>query len=673
MKSSLGTLLSAVGLLVVPVLVTGCDGDGGEEERLPSAVQVAFDVELGDGFWSFPFPSDLRTVTSDDAPGNHPDWSGFPNPGDSDMLDDFIDFASSKQGGAGLSSPVWFRFDGDVEDLAWGEAEMAASGRCEGPIRVVDVDPDSAWRGTCVPLRYRWVAQAHGDPWLTDHMAMIAPYWGFPLRGDTTYAAYMVDVVDGEGLWLEGPPALQAILDGTSGDAELVEVYQPLTDLLAEDPALAGDQGTRWIAAATVFTTQDVRTEMDLLADVVLTDPDLPAWNDDEGLYMLVDGDDRYNADFDLYDGSYTALNFQRGDIPYSSEGGDFVWDGDVPVPQMEERIPFVIGTPRHTHEQPAAGWPVILHAHGTGGDRWSHLADSNPSNWGASRGFLSIGIPQPIHGDRWPEGNDLSISLYSFNYFNPDSGTSMFRQGALDTVALARFVREALTEGGAVAQEYPELRIDPDEIYFLGHSQGGITGAIAAPFTEGVKGWVLSGAGGGLSMTMMQRTDPIDIKATLVTSLGAPDGIDVYEEHPLVGLVQGSAERTDPLNYAPLWIAESVGAPISLLLTEGMLDSQTPPDTSEALAVAGRLPIAEPYSQRDVFGLELRGLDPLDTPYSGNLTHPDGSEVTAGLAQFDSEHWAIFDLPSAGSLWANFFYSMVRDGGPGELGADFP
>ena len=674
MKQRLSILLIAASLALALLFAAGCDPQPDPEEpRVASSVHLLFDAELGDGFWSFPFPSDLRTVTSDAAPGNHPDWSGFPNPGDSETLSDFISFASTKQGGAGLSSPAWFRFDGAIETIDWGEAEATESGSCEGPIRLVDVDPDSAWRGTCVPLRFRQVAEVYGDPWLDENMAMIAPYWGFPLRGDTTYAAYMVDVVDPDGLYIEGPGPLQALLAGTSSDAVLQAVYQPFTDLLGDDPALAGDQGTQWIAAATVFTTQDLRREMDLLADAVLTDPDLPAWNAGEELRLLEDGDPGFTTEFDLYDGAYTALGFQAGEIPYSDEGGNFVWDGDVPVPQVEERIPFVIGTPRQVFEQPEDGWPVVLHAHGTGGDRWSHLTGSNPATLAAGRGFVSVGIPQPIHGDRWPDGNELAISLYSFNYFNPDSGVTMFRQGALDTVTLARFVREAMAEGGPIALRYPELRIDPDEVYFLGHSQGGITGAIAIPFTEGVKGWVLSGAGGGLSMTLMQRTDPIDIKATLLAALGAPDGMDIYEEHPVVGLMQGAAEKTDPLNYAPLWIAESTGGPVSVLLTQGMLDSQTPADTAEALAVAGRLPIAEPFFERDVFGLELRGLERLDTPYSGNLQHPDGTATTAGLAQFDSQHWAIFDEPEAGLLWVNYLYSMVRDGGPGELGADFP
>ena len=46
---------------------------------------------------------------------------------------------------------------------------------------------------------------------------------------------------------------------------------------------------------------------------------------------------------------------------------------------------------------------------------------------------------------------------------------------------------------------------------------------------------------------------------------------------------------------------------------------------------------------------------------------------MTTGLAQFDDNHYAIFTDGHAALLWANFLYSQVRDGAPGELDGDFP
>ncbi len=626
------------------------------EERDVSDVSLIFEPGSTESFFSTPWPSDARTIEARRAGGAHPDLWDFPNPNDNDILNEYAVFGSTVIEGFGKNSPTYFWFDGRVELPASERVTARAAGRCEGPVRIVNVDRDSPRFGRCLPARWDRVDEALGDPWLEDDLVRVAPWWGFPLDSGTTYAVVLLDAQDPSGAFLQPPPGLLA---------------QPHLAVLADVL-----EDTTWVAAATVFTTQDVLSEMHALADFVLTDSDYPAWNEDEGLTLIDEEHPEHDNQYDLYDGAYTAWNFQRGEIPYEAVGGGFVWDDDGrPVPQVAERIPMVVGAPIAAHEQPVEGWPVILHAHGTGGDRWSHLSGGNlrPGLMAAARGFVSVGIPQPFHGDRWPDGNNVAVSLYSFNYFNPESGVSTFRQGALDTIALARFVREAMAEGGAIAEAHPELRIDPDRVYFLGHSQGGLTGGLAIPFAEGIDGWALSGAGGGLSMTIMQREDPFVIRDALLTGIDAPEGTMLDEMHPVVGMVQSLAELTDPINYAPSWVAQSTGEPVSVLLTEGLHDAQTPADTSEALATAGRLPIIADHFERYVDGLRLRDLEVLDDPYGGNLEHPSGVAVTTGVGQFDDDHWAIFNDIEAAALWSNFLYSMATDGAPGELGGSFP
>ena len=650
------------------------DDDTVDLQRAESDVAFSFDAALSDGFWSFPFPSDLRVLEG------RPDLTGYPNPGASPLLDEYIAFGTEHLEGFGLNSPIWMRFDGEVVLPTFGEAAIRDSRDCLGPLRIVDVTPDSPSYGLCTPLRWQWIDGMNTDPFVDANTAVLAPYWGFPLRSNTTYAAYLVDAEDGIGAFLTASGELTELLEGESLNPTLQAVYQPLADLLSAQPEHLGERpedGVKWIAGATVFTTQDAVGELEALSDFALADPDFPVWNDELAIIEQepTNPDSHWQPEYDIYDGSYTALNFQRGTIPYASEGGGFVWDGDQPVPQAEERIPFAIGTPRHGRVQPAEGWPVIVQMPGTGGDRFSHLDGTTlrPGLLAASRDFLSFSIPPPIHGDRWPDGTELGISLNSFNYFNPESGLSMFRQGAVDIVAAIRFVKENLAAGGPIAEQFPDLRINPDAIYYLGHSQGGIHGALAIPFAEDIDAWALSGAGGGLSMTMMQRVDPLVISDALLTAAGDPPGTVLSDLHPIIGLVQINAERTDPINYAPRWVRESNGPPVSVVLTSGLNDAQTPADTSEALAVAGGLPIAEPFFVRDILGLELRDLPPQPTPYVGNAMHPDGTPVTLGVGQFDANHFVIFYDLDAATLWANLLYSIVRDGAPGEMGADYP
>ncbi|MEE2827631.1 MAG: hypothetical protein VX498_00465 [Myxococcota bacterium] len=640
-----------------------------------SSTSLRFDPSLETDFWAFPFPSDARVIAARRAGGQHPDSWGFPNPSDSEQLDQYLTWLSTQAGGFGLNTGSYFSFDGPVALPDWNDEAVFASQACEGPVRIVDVDPDSEARGSCRPAQVHWIDEQSQDPYLAPQTLVVAPWWGFPLQPQTTYAVVLVNAVDPEGDVIRAGDELLALLEGRSSKTELQRAYQPLADFLSEEVGWAGDGTLRDIGAATVFTTQDPTAELGSLVDAVRAHPDLPTWNSQEGLTLLDSDHPEFVSDYDMYIGSYTALNFQEGQIPYADLGGGFVFDNGVPIPQFEERIPFALALPLAGFSQPEAGWPVLLHSHGTGGDEFSHLTGGQhrPAKLAGARGFLSIGIPQPIHSDRWAEGNAVSISLYSFNYFNPDSGISMFRQGALDTVSLLRFLTENLAEGGELASSHPELRIDPDNIYFLGHSQGGLTGSMILPYADEVKAWVLSGAGAGVSMTVMQREDPVSIRDAMLTALDAPATTALFDLHPLVSLIQTIVEPSDPMNYAPLWTDRPTGSAASILLTEGIHDAQTPADTAEALAVAGGLPLARPHFERDIFGLELRAIADETLPYSGNAQTSNGTSITTGLAQFDSNHWTIFNTSEAAMLYTNFLWSQLRDGPPGELGSDFP
>ncbi|MCO4771099.1 MAG: hypothetical protein KDA24_13775 [Deltaproteobacteria bacterium] len=665
-------------LVALCLVVVGCDES--YEVRAVATTGPVLDASLAESFWDLPWPNDSRRLEN----GNIA-LQGFPNPGESTIFDRYIAFGEEVMTGFGTNSPVYLRFDGSVRLPEWTEESVEASGRCEGPVRILDVAPTSPAYGTCLPARWEFVPANTAEPFLAPNLAVVAPYWGFPLRGGGTYAVYLVDLESSDG-FVTGSSELQALLAGT-GDAALQSAYQPFVDYLATDALAAGAAGeepilaegddepvegldVRWIAHATVFTTEDPTGEMRVLSEHLQNDAVDVRW---EGDIVTLDEDHpEFHDDFEVREGTYFAPNFQRGEIPYNDDGGGFEFDAQgEPIAQLDELIPFALAMPRGDFEQPADGWPVILHAHGTGGDRWSHITRSgnlSPGSLGANRGFLSVGIPQPFHGDRWPEDATGTISLLSFNFANPESGRTTFRQGALDTLALKRFLLENFAEGGAVAAAHPELKINPNKIFFLGHSQGGTTGALIIPFTDGVEGWVLSGAGGGFSIVVLERQDPVDFLLLVTAALQNPPGLQLTRMHPAVGLIQTLIEVTDPVNYGPLWIEGSSRA-TSVLLTEGMHDIQTPPDTAETLAVSAGLPLADPFRERNVFGLDLQGLRPTDTPYAGNLENAAGDAVTGGLAQFDSNHFAIFNEGQAAQLWANFLKSFIDEGAPGELG----
>jgi len=660
------------------LLASGCTES--PTVRAVSAVSPMLDASLTESFWDLPWPNDSRRLDN----GNLA-LQGFPNPGDSPIFDRYISFGEEVMTGFGTNAPAYMRFDGEARLPEWTEEAIEQSAACEGPVRILDVDPVSPAYGTCLPARWAFVPGNTADPFLAQNLAVVAPYWGFPLRGGGIYAVYLVDVELGDG-FVMGSAALQALLAG-AGDAALQPAYQPFADYLQADALAAGMAGEepvlaegddelpegldlRWIAHATVFTTEDPTDDLRVLSEYVQNGPIDVRWDGD--IVTLDEEHPQYQAEYEILEGTYYAPNFQRGEVPYNTEGGGFEFDGDgTPVVQLDELIPFAIGMPKPSFEQPEEGWPVIIHAHGTTGDRWSHIADGRglgPGSLSANRGFLSVGIPQPFHGDRWPEDGEGTLSLLSFNFTNPEAGRTNFRQGAVDTLSLKRLLMDEFVAGGDVAAAYPNLRINPEQVYFLGHSQGGMTGSLIVPFAEDMDGWVLSGAGGGFTLVVLDRTDPVDFQLLVEAALREPSGMQLNELHPAMALIQTLTEVTDPVNYGPLWIREN-GNPVSVLLTEGIRDAATPPETAEALAVSAGLPLADPFRERAVFGLDLRGLRPTDTPYSGNMENATGAQVTGGLAQFDTNHFAIFNTGQAALLWANFLKSFVDEGTPGELG----
>jgi pimeloyl-ACP methyl ester carboxylesterase len=460
--------------------------------------------------------------------------------------------------------------------------------------------------------------------------------FGFPLRPATTYA-----------LVLRPPLAAPVGQDwGVGGDPALADVDETLRGV-GIDPET--------VALAVPFTTQDPLAETRRIARALREEVGVPAL--DQELERLAD-----RGVYVAYRGEVSVPVWQHGERPYRSTGGGFAFDASgAPEVAYWERVHFALSVP--VGEMPADGWPVVLYAHGTGGD-YMTFCDSGATEEEATvlarRNVAVLGISQPLHADRAPPGT--SPELDSFNYANPDAGRTNFRQGALDQVYLA----EALTRATATFTHDGEtIRLDPSRVAYFGHSQGGLVGALAAPFLgDRVRAAGFSGTGGGLSMTLVLRKDPLDIAEVLEGALGFDEGETLTTFHPVVGLVQMLSEATDPLNYAPWWFAEAPdwdAAPLPVVLTEGLDDTSTPSVTTEALAAAGRVPIVGTPAN-DPLALELRGLAPDDLPAEGNAVDWHGAPHTAGLAQFpEDDHFAIYDNRDALRIYRDLLVSALE------------
>jgi hypothetical protein len=586
------------------------------------------------------WPSDARR----DADGSV-DVSGFPDVESAPLLLRYLAYADAQEG-YGTNSPMYVPFGAALDPD--GLPSPAESRREESPLQLVVVDPNSPYWGERVPLRsafYREVG-THRPP----NLLAVAPVWGFPLHPRTQYALVLTTAL------VEPAAGFSAVWDPAN---PLHATYAPLADALPYLGLEAED-----VAIASVFTTGDPTRAMASMARLIHDHMEPPAFSQ-----TITRDPERGNEWHRYYEGTYQSPVFQHGERPYATSGGGLQFaENGAPIVHSWDNMRMSVCTPPDLSNPPPTGWPVVLLAHGTGGDFRSHCGSGNgiaiPSMLGKA-GIIGIGIDQPLHG---PRGTPTTnVDMHWFNYLNPESGTTNFLQAAIDTVYLARVLaHQQVTLTTDTGELIP---LDPARIGYFGHSQGGISGAIALPFVGAdLQAAMLSGAGGGLSITILERKDPLDIAAQIEGLLGFPEGDHLDDLHPVTGLVQWITDRTDPINYAPHWFAVDDrlpgGAPMHVLVSSGELDAATPYRSTSAMAVAARLPMVGPAFDPPE-GLDLADLPVLGFPSREGATAWDGSTRTAGLTQWAGEdHWVVLDEAEP-ALMVGGFLEGVATGEP--------
>jgi len=612
------------------LLLAGCAGPGSGPTPLVS----------GDGFFDHPFPSDLRTVDG------HPDLAGFPGRADYDLVDLY---ASDIEGldGFGTNAPIWVRFDGELDTAALpGPADSMSP---DAPILLIDIDPDSPQRGERVPWTWAWADQ--DTTFQSARLLSILPLAGRPLRPAHTYAVVVrTDIA-------RPAAGFPQVFD--PGDPEHA-AYADLGDTLFELGIDTAD-----VAVATVFTTQDPLVQLRPLVEYVRSTVSTPP------LDQVVQRSN-HAAFYDAYDGQLWLPLWQHGDKPYVDQGGGFEFQADgTPLLGAWERATFTVSIPSG-QDMPAGGWPVVLFMDGTGSDHSTFADGPDPKEPAAvlgRRGIAGISISLPLHGER---GTGADPELITFNYFNPTAARGNFQQGVLDIVFMVQLLGagpQTLALRDDDGNDAGTAVLAPSRIAFAGHSQGGILGAMAAPFLGGrVKGALLSGAGGGLSLSIVYRKEGgLDIQQLISQAFGMQDDEAVTPDHPLIGMVQTLGEAVDPLNFAPYWSQRAAGwdaAPIAVLQTTGTDDPYTPSLTSQVLAAAGGLPILDPVVEYPDVS-EIDGLVGQAVPCQDNVTAWDGSQVSGGIAEFAGEdHFPIFTNSDAIALYGGFLQSAL-DGAP--------
>jgi hypothetical protein len=235
-------------------------------------------------------------------------------------------------------------------------------------------------------------------------------------------------------------------------------------------------------------------------------------------------------------------------------------------------------------------------------------------------------------------------------------------RQGAVDLLVLERFVA-ALEVAEGDSPSDAAIRFDPERIYAMAHSQGGLLVPLMLPFAEHVKGAMLSGAGAAIAASVIYKHEPVDIPALArdFLALDPRDTLDTF--HPVLALLQTFSDTADAINYAPYAYLWEGGRGLDIWATQGLLDTYAPTQVTNALVTAYGLEPLEPLS-RSVPGLTLRGLTAQRSPVSANIDAVDGESYTGVYSQYPNDgHFLIMQNPDAEAQLEHWFQTLAEDG----------
>ena len=666
-------------------------GDAASEDVAPipaapeGGVQLRFEAEAGpwegEGFYTFPWPSDLRM-----DPDGTIAIEGIPQGSVPAILPGIVETAGEMRGFSSL--PVaWFAFDG-APSTPDPDAVIPAS--VDADVLLINLDASSPRYLSLTPTTARLL---EADDYTPEHVLGVAAWPGFVLEPATTYAFVVRrSFGDAEGTPLGVPASLWNVLHGDAdAPAALDSLYAPLRDAL-DALGITPDE----VAAATVFTTADVVRELYELTERVR------ARYAPEIENLRVDPTDGATHErFCEMFGELTIPEFQAGAPPFDRDGLLVIDAEGEPVEQGETAIPVVIVMPNQP--MPEAGYPLAMYFHGSGGvadqlvQRGPILEPGGPETPGegpafelAALGIGSAGSAHPVNPERLP---GATATAY-LNFNNLKSFRDIFRQGAIEQRlyldALLRLEVDPATIAECTGLSLPEgqsvYRFDPASVVAMGQSMGGMYTNIVGAVEPRIGAVVPTGAGGYWSYFILETSLIPGIRRLVGALLDT--NVELSAMHPVLHALQTAWEPVEPLVYMPRLGRDPLEGHPNRPVYEpiGKDDEYFPTSVFDAVILAYRHPQAgERVWDRMQEVLALAGLEGINAyPVRDNVTALDGSTVFTSVGvQYEGDgiadpHGIYAQLDEVKYQYGCFFASFLRDGtatvpAPAELGTPCP
>jgi hypothetical protein len=606
-----------------------------------TAPQVQFKLPSKDStpsvFGQLPYPCDL--YFDGGAPG---DGDGtLLNSGASIGLDvdvirtntKSVEDALDLMDGFGTTTAVYFFFDSPIDTASLPASPVLAPALTDS---VFCADTATL---TPVPVLIGWDV----DSRIRNTLAIL-PAPGKPLKPSTTYTCVVKTGVTGGGAPITPSADWSSVRDGASANSDADAIFDPVVTALGGQGIAAGT-----IAGMTVFTTQSTTTDLLKIRDVVLPALPVPAADLTSQPGLVAKTPAQLTALVGtpgahvgmIATGFYPSPRFQTHDpdgdgplqdlpnppgfitcsVPCETNDERFTRDlSGIPVVIDVPKIPFTVVVPAGT--PPANGWPVVIQQHGLGGQRDTVVDFGEPD---AAKGFASIGIDAAAHGYRFfdckpdapcsqdtannfggttvPDGfvdgsfagfdvGFLTVNLGFFQAFHNFLGIrDNFRQTYADLLSLVRLVK------GGTIDDALGTKLDGANIYYMGHSLGGIMGSGFIPIEPDVKASLLNATGGGLTSQLFLNSSIGAGATTLVNGILGLDPNNVQGQFALMpNFTQSIMDPADGLNSASLLLAPDLGAVRNFIQVEDFGDQVVPNQSNEALAVATGLELYDPF-----------------------------------------------------------------------------
>lgn len=613
-------------LVFAAIACLGCSACNDKEDNKTRSL-MSFSADLADKkhFFDAPYPADARLTAA-----GTPDLTGHPALPTAAKADVLLTLAAERKGFP-LTPVTYIQFSAPLAPLSHTDVIAADA---TSAILLVNVDADSPEFGALRPV----IAETLGtDIYTPANMLAIAPFPGFILRENTTYAVIVTTALkDAAGKTLG---AAKGLGDLEHGDDAVATTFAPLWPALAT-LGLTNDD----VAAATVFTTGDPFGETLALSDAALANYEVDI--DAKGI-TLNTNPAHVNPDLCELVGAITYPQFQTGTPPFASDGRYAIEDG-VPQKQRDEVAPIGFAIPKIP--MPANGYPLVVTIHGTSGYSNSFVApiaagmqDAEGRVWGAGTAFpmarvglASAGSAMPINKQRVPNAPEtqyVNLANLSVARFNLTQGIieSRFFIRALTSVRIPVAALGSCMNAGDL-DGLTEIKFDPTKILLTGQSMGGMYTSMVAAVEPTVKAAIPTGAGGYFALQFLINTVADNPKQLIAALLNTQPEL-LSQLHPVIAIANAAYEPADPLVFVEHIAARpAVGHdPMPVLVPTAPADEYFPPRIYAALTVAYKHPRAGASLMPDVeTALELAGRAQLAYPVTNNV-----NGVTAAITEF--------------------------------------